>query len=306
MELSIIILNHNTSELTLSCINSIKKFTHHISYEIIVVDNASCYSHYLRLFNSLKLRKNIKLIRILQNTGFSAGNNKGIDYAAGRYVCFINSDILLVENSLKILHTFMESTPDAAVCSGFQINENFNSSKINFGHYHSLKKEIVGDRILELTFRKPNRKKMYSEPIVVDFCSGCLMFFKTEFYKMVGGFDNSIFLYYEEMDICKRLRNHKLNSYHVPNTKFIHLEGSSTKIGYQKKIELTISLLHIIRKNEGFLSFILLKWFLTFKFLFKSIFKPKHFNLFWLLITLGSPLVHSIKNKQKILRFNTF
>lgn len=302
MELSIIILNYNTPQLTLNCINSIIKFTQNISYEIIVVDNASSPPYYQELSKSLiQISKNIKLIRSLHNLGFSTGNNKAIDYVIGKYVCFINSDILLLENSMKIFYEFMEQTPNAGVCSGIQLDKNFSASKINFGHYHNLKREILGDRILEFIFNKPSRKKKYLNPIKIDFCSGCLIFFKTKFYKMVGGFDNSIFLYYEEMDICKRLKNYNLNSYHVPYTKYIHLGGASTKIGYEKKIELIISLLYVIRKNDGFLNFILLKWCLTLKFLFKSIIKPIHFKIFWLLITLGSPLAHSMKNKQSIL-----
>lgn len=235
MELSVIILNYNTSELTLSCINSIKKHTQNILYEIIVVDNGSSEFDYQNLVDGLKLKNNIKLIRSLQNCGFSTGNNKGVDYSKGKYLCFVNSDVFLIENSLKILYQFMESTPNAGVCSGVQVNQNFEQSKINFGHYHNFKREILGDKILELFFNKPDRRKKYENPIIVDFCSGCFMFFKTKFYKMVGGFDNAIFLYYEEMDICKRLKNINLNAYYVPNTRFIHLEGASTKIGYKKK-----------------------------------------------------------------------
>lgn len=301
MQLSIIILNYNTSQLTLSCINTIKKFTHNIFYEIIVVDNGSYKDDYNNLYNSIKEYKNIKLIRCLQNLGFSSGNNKGINHVKGKYVCFMNSDILLIENSLKILYEFMENTKNAGACSGVQLNNKHKRSHINFGHYHNLTREILGDRLLELIFNKPNRKKIYSKPIIVDFCSGCLMIFKTSYYKMIGGFDNEIFLYYEEMDICTRLKKiYKLNTYHVPNTQFIHLKGSSTKIGYQKKIELIISHLYVIQKHEGVLIFILLRWFLIFKFLLKSLFKFKHFQLFRILITFKSPLKHSIKNKQNV------
>lgn len=301
MDLSIIILNYNTSKFTISCIKSIKKYTKNILYEIIVVDNGSNQCDYKNLFNIFNLDKDIQLIRSLQNVGFALGNNKGIDYAKGKYLCFMNNDVILIENSLVILYQFMEKTYNAAVCSCIQLNEYLKMSKINFGHYHNLLREILGDKIIEFFFQKPKRKKKYDKPIIVDFCSGSLMFFKTKFYKKIGGFDNNLFLYYEEMDICTRLKKINLYTYHVPYTKFIHLGGTSTKIGYDKKKELIISLLYIIRKNDSFLSFIFLKWFLIFKFFIKAIFKFKHWQIFFLLITLGCPLSHSIKKEYKIL-----
>lgn len=103
MDVSIIILNYNTFDLTCQCIDSVIKFTQDTNYEIILVDNAST-----ECSPDLFLQKypNIKLIKSPVNSGFTGGNNLGLTPATGDYVLLVNSDVLLTENSvLKCITT---------------------------------------------------------------------------------------------------------------------------------------------------------------------------------------------------------
>ena len=102
------------------------------------------------------------------------------------------------------------------------------------------------------------------------------------------------------MDICKRLKNNNLKTIFFPNINYVHINGASTKLGYQKKVELKVSHLYIVRKNHGYLHYITLKYFFTIQYFFKSLFSPKHFKMLFKLITLGPPLAASIKHLQKI------
>jgi GT2 family glycosyltransferase len=97
VDVSVIIVNYNTFELTCSCVESVIKFTEGISYEIILVDNAS-----VECLPELFLEKfpAIKLLKSIVNTGFTGGNNLGIKIASGDTILLLNSDVVLTENSI--------------------------------------------------------------------------------------------------------------------------------------------------------------------------------------------------------------
>ena len=99
MDVSVIIVNYNTYELTSACIESIIKNTTNISYEIIVVDNASTDGSKDRFETDSR----IKYIYSEKNGGFGYGNNRGIEIAKGDYLFLLNSDTLLVNNAIQIV-----------------------------------------------------------------------------------------------------------------------------------------------------------------------------------------------------------
>ena len=113
MDVSIIIVNYNTYDLTLDCINSIKEKTNNIKYEIIVVDNNSPN----RIIENLKL-ENVRLVLNSKNGGFGYANNIGNKYAKGKYLFFLNSDTILMNNAIFELFEFMEKKSNVGICGG--------------------------------------------------------------------------------------------------------------------------------------------------------------------------------------------
>jgi len=101
VDISIIIINYNTFELTCSCIDSIVKYTQGVSYEVILVDNASVECNPDMFIEKFP---NIKLIKSTFNRGFAAGNNLGIEASQGDYILLMNSDTLLNEDSISICY----------------------------------------------------------------------------------------------------------------------------------------------------------------------------------------------------------
>ena len=117
MNVSIIIVNYNTSNLLKDCLCSIIEKTQFIEYEIIVVDNNSGDDSVAMVEQQFT---NVKLIKNNINLGFGKANNIGYTYAKGKYLFLLNTDTLLINNAIKILFDFMEDPKHSSVgsCGG--------------------------------------------------------------------------------------------------------------------------------------------------------------------------------------------
>ena len=102
MDVSIIIVNYNTKKLTSDCINSIYEKTTGIRFEVIVVDNNSSDGSQDLFFFDFR----IKFVEAGENLGFGKANNKGVEIASGKYVFFLNSDTILVNNAVKLFDLY--------------------------------------------------------------------------------------------------------------------------------------------------------------------------------------------------------
>jgi hypothetical protein len=303
-DISVIIINYNSSSFTIDCIQSIlKQTTSSLQYEIIVVDNASKIEDFKTLEKALHTLEinNLKLVRSKYNTGFGGGNMFGIQFAKGNYYAFVNNDTILQNDCLQITYSFLNKN-NISICSPQQFDEN-NQVKKSFDHFLSLKRELFGRKLLEKINPKkyPKRKKIYAEPIKVQSVPGSFLVVDSNDFHQVGGFDTNIFLYYEETDLCYRIAKQSNNGdcYLVPEGRYTHFTGKSTSKNMSIKKELKISLLYVIKKNSGYIHYLILRWFLTVKFFFKSIFKPENFELF-LLFLKGASLSLSLKQQQII------
>ncbi len=309
-ELAIVIINYNSSEFTQKCIQSVLEHTTKtISHEIIIVDNASKNEDYEALKNYIsKLNNtNVRLYRSRINTGFGGGNMYGIQFANANYYLFLNNDTLLLEDSIKICFDFMEKTLDAALCGPQIINEH-QKKEVSFDHFTSIGREIFGKKMLEFAFpgTKPNRRKQYTSPLSVDYVNGSFMFFRAKDFDTIGGFDTNIFLYFEESDICYRLKKQNRKTYFVPSASYLHYQGKSvqkTDWDIRTKLELKTSMFYIIRKNYGYVHYQILRVFFIIRYGLVSIVKPKYFKLLYHIL-IGLPLGKSLKHKQSILPFD--
>jgi GT2 family glycosyltransferase len=140
----------------------------------------------------------------------------------------------------------------------------------------------------------PNRKKEYTKPLEVNWVNGAFLFFRNKSFQKIGGFDRNIFLYWEEMDLCHRLRKDGFSSVLVPEAKVLHFQGVS--IGTSRAIdkEAYISYLYVLRKNFGFFKNILIRKYL----ILVTLLKPKKWYLLSVLLKLN-PSKASLKHKQK-------
>jgi len=302
-DIAVILINYNSSEHSINCIQSIiKKTSKSLNYQIIITDNCSEKEDYLKLKNFIEDAKisNLELHRNNINSGFGGGNMFGIQFANATYYAFVNNDTLFLNDCLLILKKALESNPKIGI-AGAQAYKESGEFMISLDHFASPTREILGRNFLEIINPKkyPKRKKVYTDPLQVNFVPGSFMFVKVIDFNEVGGFDTNIFLYYEETDLCIRLAEKSKFAYLIPEAEFIHFHGASTGKSLVIKKELKISLLYIIRKHYGFIGHKIVLTFLIVKYFFSSLLKPKNWSLFFLILT-GASLSKSIKLKQKI------
>lgn len=303
-DIAVILINYNSSKHTINCIQSIlDKTSEKLNYQIIITDNCSQKEDYLTLKNFCDTISfpNLELHRSKINTGFGGGNMNGIQYTKAKYYAFINNDTLFQNDCLSILKNALEKNKNIGIVGAQAYKEN-GDFMTSFDHFASPVKEIVGRSFLEFINpkRHPKRKKTYPTPIQVNFVPGSFMFLRAIDFNEVGGFDTNVFLYYEETDLCLRLAKKQKYAYLIPDAKFIHLHGASTERSLAIKKELKISLLYVIRKHYGFFGHKIVLIHQIVKYFFSSVFKPKNWRLFLLLIN-GAPITKSLKLKQQII-----
>lgn len=234
MQVSIIIVSYNTKDLTLNCIKSIYQHTKDIEFEIIVVDNASSDGSIQAIREQFP---QVILIESGDNIGFGRANNLGAKSATGEFLFLLNSDTLFVENSLKKLYDFYKSYQaelNLGVLGCFLINENgvINGFGDDFPNVSSIieRKIKVIPFINRLYFRSQLKTYDFNKPYFeVDYVLGADMFLSKKLFKVLNGFDERYFMYFEESDLQLRVRELGLHNFIYTGAKIVHLEGKSFK-----------------------------------------------------------------------------
>ncbi|MGJ1445020.1 glycosyltransferase family 2 protein [Sphingobacterium spiritivorum] len=258
MDISIIIVNYNTKFLTTNCIQSILDFTLDIKYEIIVVDNASTDGTVAEI---RELYPNTKIITLLENVGFGRANNFGSENATGEFLFFLNSDTLLIENSLKKMVDFFRSHElqlNLGVLGCLLVDETMNQNGFGskFPHPSTFLQESIGKIPLLRNFVKPTVSSSYeisAEFFNVDYVIGADMLMRRSVFNSYQGFDKEYFMYYEESDLQLKMSRSGYKNYIFTGTKIIHLEDGSGKsqlrYSNRKRIILHQSKITYVRKN---------------------------------------------------------
>lgn len=266
MDVSVIIINYRTPQLTLDCIESIYKYTSGIQYEVIVVENGSGDNSYALL--SKKLPSGVCLIKSDNNLGFGRANNLGFSESKGRNVFFLNSDTLLHDNSIKILSDYLDASPRCGAVGGLLIDGEGKQVK-SYGVFPSMKesllvalsdlKHAVGWKRSIHTKNTINQNDIKSNSFEVDYIQGADLMMKRELFSRLDGFDKNIFMYYEESDLQLRLKKMGFTRVITKDAIITHLEGKSLKESNFKRIAYHRSMMYYMKKYNCCFSFILFK-----------------------------------------------
>lgn len=272
MDVSIIIVNYNTKQLTMDCINSVFDQTKDVSFEIILVDNASVDGS-KKLFEK---DSRIKYIYSNQNVGFGRANNIGFEQAKGKYVFLLNSDTLFLNNSIKYFFDFMEKSDDSIACCGTLL-KNAQMERIHsFGDLHTIKNAIQEWVLwpIAVHLHLPWKIVKYDNPMQesedsfkVGFVTGADLFVRKCVAEKYGLFDPCYFMYSEDMDLQCRYKEHGYSSYIIHGPEIVHLVGRSDKKKVLPRREMILkSLFLYMKKHNNSFSYNM------FSFLFKSLY----------------------------------
>lgn len=232
MDVSVIIVNYNTLELTKNTINSVIEKTVDINYEIILVDNASTDGS-IEYFEE-KYNNKIIFLKNEENLGFGRANNKGIEIARGKYVFLLNSDTLLINNAVKILYEYMEKEIKTGICGGNLYDIELKPVHSFLLKIPSIKTEInsqlnIFSKLIRKILKKREDFNYSTLPLEVGYITGADMMIQKSIIEKTGKFDDDFFMYFEETELTYRIKKIGYKVMSVPEAKIIHLEGKSTK-----------------------------------------------------------------------------
>jgi len=260
VDLSIIIVNWNSSELLGNCLSSLEQWATGITYEAIVVDNSSTAQEVLSLKKIERAFPWARFIYSAENAGFSRANNLAAKMAQGEYLLLLNPDTCLIAAGLGNLLTSFEHG-DVGLVQCRLLNPDQTLQKSLFG-FPSLGQVFVTALLLHKFLPgKWTRRYYFSEqdhesPQSPDWVLGAFMLLPKAVMQRVGGFDESIFMYGEDLDICYRIRQLGLRVLYRPDFSIVHYgdQSGSQVWSSPKKVSMTYrALLYFQRKHYGLL-----------------------------------------------------
>ncbi len=243
LDLSIIIVNFNTKKITRECIESLIKTTKNISYEIIVVDNASDDGS-VEALNKLKTRNsNLGLILNKKNLGFGKGNNQGLKVAKGRYLLLLNTDTMFSSNVLGEMVSWMDNHEmvGAASCALKNRDGSLQGTGGYFPHLFKifawmffLEDIPLLDRLIRPFHPMHGQSPFYKgegqfkTAHEKDWLTGAFFLIRKEVVDEIGYIAEDYFMYTEEVDYCYRIKQKGWKIWYLPKWSIVHYGGASS------------------------------------------------------------------------------
>lgn len=232
MQLSIIILNYNVRYFLELCVLSVQKAIQNLDAEIIVIDNNSSDDSCAMM---KQLFPNIKLIENKENSGFPKGNNIAVKEAKGEYICILNPDTVVAEDTFEKVLAFAKRQTDLGIvgCKLIDGTGNFlPESKRGIPTPWVAFTKIFG--LYKLFPKSSLFNKYYAQHLgenqtgKVDILVGAFMVMKRELYNQLEGFDENCFMYADDIDLSYRALLLQKQNYYFQETAVIHYKGEST------------------------------------------------------------------------------
>ncbi len=216
-----IVVSFNTRALTLRCLETLLAAGDSIA-EIVVVDNGSVDGSVEAMEG---LSEKVRVIRAGRNLGFGAANNLGMRSTSSRYVALVNSDAFVEPDAMRVLRKHLLSRPQVGVVGPLLLNADGSRQESCF-HFPT-----PGRAWLENSGLLWLGKRIHREPVLsagrVEWVSGACLMVRREVIEQVGGFDEAFFLYSEETDWQRRIRNAGWSVEWEPAARVVHLGGAS-------------------------------------------------------------------------------
>lgn len=262
-EISIIIVNFNGKTYLESCLSSLKKNIRKIDFETIVIDNNSIDGSPEFISENFPW---IQFIRNNENFGYSKANNQGINEARGRFILFLNPDTQILPGSIDMILEEMKASPSVGAV-GPALVSGKNRYQVSFGKKISFANEFLQKCVLNPYFRK--KLKRMQHKYEVGWLSGACLLTRRSVLEETGFFDENFFLYFEDIDLCRRIKKTDRRIIFFPRAKVFHIEGATTclqslsSLYYYRQ-----SQIYFYRKHTSKISIFLLRVYLSINFVF--------------------------------------
>lgn len=227
MKLSVIILNYNVRYFLEQCIHSVQKATKGWDTELIIVDNASSD-------NSCEMVKelfpSIILIENTENIGFSKANNQGVAIARGEFICILNPDTAVAEETFHKCFMYANEHPKMGA-----LGVKYQDGTGNFLPESKRNVPTPIRSLLKIIGYSKGKKGYYASHLdpesfgIVEVLAGAFMFMKKEVYQQVGGFDEDYFMYGEDIDLCYKIMKAGYENHYLGEVTLLHYKGESTQ-----------------------------------------------------------------------------
>ena len=227
MKFSVVIVNYASWPLTLRCVESLRGAEYQ-DFEIVVVNNDR--------EKLPALPEDVRLVQNRENTGFARACNQGVAVSTGEHIVFINPDTLVQRHFFASLETFFERAPGVGLL-GPRIVDGAGHLQLSARREISLVSGLLGrTSLLTRFFPKSSIVRdqfpavtATSGPTTVDWVSGACMVVRRKVLEGIGGFDERFFMYFEDADLCRRVRGAGWLVYYVPDVEVVHQTGGSSK-----------------------------------------------------------------------------
>jgi N-acetylglucosaminyl-diphospho-decaprenol L-rhamnosyltransferase len=234
MNLSIIIVNWNSTDYLRGCLASIYRETKGITIEVVVVDNASRDDSCARLirgeFPSVVLRCSNT------NLGFAQGSNLGYELSSGEILLFLNPDTEIQSDVFARMVKELESVPCTGAIGCRLLNSDGSLQTSCIQSYPTILNQLLDSEVLRNRF--PTSRLWGMQPLFaravnracVDVVSGACLMVKREVFAKVGKFDDSYFMYVEDIDLCRRITGAGYTIHYMNDCEVIHHGGKSSAV----------------------------------------------------------------------------
>ena len=230
IDISIIILNYNTSGQVIRLLNSIVKYLDLNRLEVIVADNNSKDKSKLEQIKEFDF---VNFLSFNMNSGFATGNNDAANKAKGKYLLFLNHDIELLDNSIEKLPQIFSNEINPGILSGLLVNYDY-SLQYCFNDFPGLLWEfflMVGNGYKRKIKRQLQKKEISEgKNFDVDWFHGAFIFIDNKLFEEIGGFNEKHFMYGEDVELCYKVKkDYKKRNICIPNIRLYHETKSSVK-----------------------------------------------------------------------------
>jgi GT2 family glycosyltransferase len=256
LDLSIILVNWYSADYVLACVRSIREQTSAVSYEVIVVDNASFDGCGERLARE---HSDVVFVQSQCNLGFARANNVGAEHAHGAVFLFLNPDTELRDRAIERLYADFQRLPDAGVVGCRLLNSDGSLQTSCVQSLPTVLNQVLDTDVLRRWFPKAamwGTAALFrdgSEPVEVEAISGACMMIRRDVFARVNGFSSDYFMYTEDLDLCFKTRRAGFRNYHLGDAVIVHHGGGSSQQARSdfSSIMVRDSVGRFLRKSRG-------------------------------------------------------